>query len=269
MISPNETIANPPVFRAAAEAVRDVLTDDTATAGQPSPQEGVKTNVGSVERNLSIAAGAALGLLALSKPISLRGVVLAGIGGALIYRGVKGHCALYEALGIDTRRREEGEPSAEGSNYFNRGIHVEQSVTINKSAAELFAFWRRLENLPQIMTHLKEVRVTGEKTSRWSAKAPLGLSVEWDAEIINEEAGGLIAWRSTGETMVDNSGSVRFLPADNGATEVRVVLDYVPPAGQLGAMVAKLLGEEPAQQVEADLKRFKSRMESGESTPAM
>lgn len=265
MVSDNR-IENPAVFRAASETADRIFTDDTATAGQEertSRRDDTNINVGSTERNISIVAGAALGLIALSRPLSLRGLVCAGLGGALIYRGVKGNCALYSALGIDTHHKSSDEPSADPSTYFHRGIHVEESITIDKPAEELFRFWRNLENLPQIMDHLKEVKVTGEKTSHWVAKAPLGFSVEWDAQIINEEPGRLIAWQSVGDAMVDNSGSVRFIEGERG-TEVRVVFDYLPPAGQIAAMIAKLFGKEPSQQVHADLKRFKQMMETGE-----
>lgn len=264
MVSENPAIENPAVFRAASQTADRIFTDDTATAGQEERETpDTNINVGATERNISIVAGAALGLIALSRPLSLRGLVCAGLGGALIYRGVKGNCALYSALGIDTNQRSSGEGSAEPSAYFHRGIHVEESITIDKPAEELFRFWRNLENLPQIMDHLKEVKVTGDKTSHWVAKAPLGFSVEWDAQIMNEEPNRLIAWQSVGSPMVDNTGSVRFIESERG-TEVRVVLDYLPPAGQIAAMIAKLFGEEPSQQVHSDLKRFKQMMETGE-----
>src|SRR5207249_522508 len=132
---------------------------------------------------------------------------------------------------------------------------------------ELYEYWRKLENLPSIMSHLKEVRAIDEKRSHWIAKAPslAGGSVEWDAEIINDEPNALIAWRSLPGADVDNAGSVRFVPApgDRG-TEVKVVIDYIPPAGKVGSWVAKLFGEEPQQQIMEDLRKFKRVMETGE-----
>jgi uncharacterized membrane protein len=115
------------------------------------------------------------------------------------------------------------------------------------------------------MDHLESVRILDGKRSHWVAKAPLGTSVEWDAEIINEEANELIGWRSLEGADVPNAGSVRFRPAPGGrGTEVRVNLEYNPPTGKLGAAFAKLLGEEPERQVEEDLRRFKQWMEAGE-----
>ena len=104
-----------------------------------------------------------------------------------------------------------------------------------------------------------------EKRSHWTVKAPAGTTVEWDAEIINDEPNSLIAWRSLGNANVDNAGSVRFVPGPEGrGTEVRVVIDYIPPAGVVGKWVASLFGKNPASQIREDLRRFKRVMETGE-----
>jgi uncharacterized membrane protein len=115
------------------------------------------------------------------------------------------------------------------------------------------------------MKHVESVEVKDERHSHWIVKAPLGMKVEWDAEIISEIPNELIGWRSEGNGDVDNAGSVRFHPAPNGqGTEVRVMLQYDPPAGLIGVAMAKILGEEPAEQIEEDLRRFKQVMETGE-----
>ena len=143
-------------------------------------------------------------------------------------------------------------------------LHVTKRITINRPRAEVYRFWRDLENLPRFMQHLESVQVIGGKRSHWIAKAPVG-KVEWDAEIIAEGDNELIAWRSLEGSEVRTEGSVRFLdaPADRG-TELSVELEYDAPGGSLGAAIAKLLGEEPAQQVRDDLRRFKQVMETGE-----
>jgi uncharacterized membrane protein len=142
---------------------------------------------------------------------------------------------------------------------------VEKSVTVNKSPEELYRFWRNFENLPRFMDHLESVRVEGEGRSHWVAKAPAGTTVEWDAEIYNEKENELIAWRSLEGADVDNAGSVRFEgDAEGSSTIVRVSLKYDPPGGVIGATFAKLFGEEPSQQIEEDLRRFKQVMEAGE-----
>ena len=145
------------------------------------------------------------------------------------------------------------------------GIKVTHAVTINQPSEALYTFWRDFTNLPQIMDHLESVTVQDSTHSHWVAKAPLGRTVEWNAEIINEKPGELIAWRSLPGADVDSAGSVQFKPAPVGrGTEVRVELSYLPPAGKIGAVVARLLGEEPKKQLDDDLRHFKQLMEAGE-----
>lgn len=146
-------------------------------------------------------------------------------------------------------------------------MQVRSAITIRRPVDEVYAFWRSFENLPRFMYHLESVDVTGTTTSHWKAKAPAGTTVEWDATITVESPGSFIAWESVEGADVRNSGTVRFseAPGDQG-TEVFVELDYDPPGGALGAVVAKLFGEEPLQQVRDDLRRFKQIMECGEVT---
>ncbi|WP_247663760.1 SRPBCC family protein [Micromonospora sp. U21] len=141
------------------------------------------------------------------------------------------------------------------------------SVTINRSAADAYRFWHDFENLPRFMSHLQSVRTTGDRRSRWTAKAPAGRKVTWDAEIVDDRPGELITWRSVDGARVPNSGSVRFVPATGGrGTEVRVELGYRVPGGMFGARIAKVFGENPQQQVCDDLRRFKQVIETGEIT---
>ncbi|HMF56497.1 MAG TPA: SRPBCC family protein [Pyrinomonadaceae bacterium] len=233
------------------------------------PGDG-SVNVGEVERWASAIGGGALALYGLARGFqrgAWDGFVLALVGGALVYRGVSGHCDLYQAIGVNTAGTDgETKRSPVVSVPANRGTKVEKSVTINKSPAELYQFWRNLENLPHFMSHLESVQVTDEKRSHWIAKAPAGSTVEWDAEIYNEKENELIAWRSLEGSDVDNAGSVHFEAAPGGrGTVVRVVLKYDPPAGRIGSTLAKLFGEEPSQQIDEDLRRFKQLMEAGEA----
>jgi uncharacterized membrane protein len=144
-------------------------------------------------------------------------------------------------------------------------VRVAQAVTINRSPEELYRFWRDFQNLPRFMKHLESVRATGDRRSHWSAKAPAGRTVEWDAEITEDRPNELIAWRSLEGSDVDSVGSVRFerAPGGRGAI-VRVEMRYSPPAGRVGATVAKLLGEGPEWRIKDDLRRFKQIMEAGE-----
>jgi len=205
------------------------------------------SNSSETERWASLIGGGALVLYGLSQR-SLKGALVAIAGGGLAYRGVSG-----------------GNAAQSGENMSN--IKVEKTVTIDKSPEELYRFWRDFENLPHFMKHLKSVNIIDDKRSHWIASAPMGNSIEWDAEIINEQENRLIAWASVEGADVDNSGFVRFQPAPAGrGTEVKVVIEYNPPGGAITAAFAKLFGEEPKQQIGDDLHRFKQIMETGEIT---
>lgn len=206
-------------------------------------------SMGDTERWGSLITGGAMVLMGLSQR-SLRGALLALAGGGLAYHGVTGQKSLKDTVGQATDQR----------------ISVEKTVSIlNKSPEELYQFWRNLENLPTFMQHLKSVTVISPVRSHWVANAPGGNTVEWDAEIVTEQENRLIAWASVEGADIDNSGFVRFQPAPQGrGTEVKVVLEYNPPAGVVGAAVAKLFGEEPEQQIGDELRRFKMLMEAGE-----
>ena len=144
-------------------------------------------------------------------------------------------------------------------------VHVSKSVTINRPRAEVYEFWRDLDNLPRFMIHLKEVTYIAPRQSHWCVHGPAGTSIEWDAEMTDDRPGELLAWRSLPGADVPNEGRVQFsdAPGDRG-TEIHVDLSYDPPAGKLGALVARLFGEEPAQQLRDDLRRFKQVLETGE-----
>lgn len=208
--------------------------------------QGEGSNVSQTERWASLIGGSALVLSGL-KQRSLRGALQAIVGGGLVYRGATAQNSIQDAVGM------------------NKTIKVEKTVTINKSAAELYRFWHNFENLPTFMKHLKSVKVYDDKRSHWIANAPLGASVEWDADIIEDRENQLIAWASVEGADIDNSGFVLFKPATGGrGTEVKVVLEYAPPGGAVAAAVAKLFGEEPEQQVGDELRRLKMLMEAGE-----
>lgn len=219
-------------------ATTQTTTDNAATYAEQPADVDVNTGAKPVQRWATIVGGTALALT----------------GGALIVRAAK---ARNTASG-------NGDHSPSASVGHNEGVRVEKTVTINKSAEELYRFWRNFENLPRFMDHLESVRVQDDTHSHWKAKAPAGKSVEWDAVIINDIANELIAWKSTGADIA-NAGSVRFRTAPGGrGTEVTVNLEYDPPVGKAGMLVAKLFGEEPTQQVQDALRHFKEMMEAGE-----
>jgi uncharacterized membrane protein len=246
---------------------RSIGGDDggTSSSSHNKPLHGAHhyPNVTMPERVISGVAGAALTTFAVTKKRDLGGAVLALAGGYMLYRAASGHCPGYAMLRTGAEPSDIDNPTAVIPH--GQGIKVYKTVTIQKPASELFSFWRNFENLPRFMHHLESVTVQDSTRSHWVAKAPFGKTVEWDAEIINEVPDELIAWASTENADIPNAGSVSFKTAPGGrGTIVKVNLEYNPPAGALGAAVAKLFGEEPNQQVADDLRRFKSLMEAGE-----
>lgn len=220
-------------------------------------------NVNDPERWVSVVFGSALAAYGLKKR-SIGGFILSAIGGALVWRGASGNCPIYSGLGISSVR-EDDEDGRQVSVPYGKGVKIEKSVTINASPEQLYTFWRNFENLPRFMNNLEKVEVRDGARSRWVAKGPAGKNVEWEAEIINEVPNELIGWRSINGSEVDNAGSVHFTPATGGrGTEVKVILRYDPPAGKFGARISKLLGEDPAANVQEDLRRLKMLVETGE-----
>jgi len=218
-------------------------------------------NISDLEKWVSIAAGAGLAVYGLSR-LRSNGWLWSGLGGLLLRRGVRAHCDVYQALGIDTYASANDTSAALGG---SRGVNVLESVTINRSVSELYRFWRNLENLPRFMRHLQSVEKMTDTISRWRARGPVGLTVEWEAEIYNEVADKLIAWRSLEGSTVISAGSVNFDDAGPGrGTRVTVHLQYSPPGGKLGARVAKLFGADAETEIREDLRRFKQLLEAGE-----
>jgi uncharacterized membrane protein len=220
-----------------------------------------RENVGEVERWSSVATGAAMMAYGLMRR-SRAGTWLAAAALPLVYRGLTGHCPVYSTLGVTTA----GSPSdTRVALAGDRGINVHESIRLEKPVEEVYRFWRRLENLPRFMTNLERVTELGDGRSHWVAKGPAGTSVEWDAEIINEDENKVIGWRSLPDAQVVTAGSVNFdRVRDGGSTQVSVHLQYAPPAGRAGALVATLFGREPSQTIREDLRRFKRLLESGE-----
>jgi uncharacterized membrane protein len=198
----------------------------------------MRTNVGNWERALSISAGVAL-IAAATRSRRLRSSLgTTGIG--LLARGLTGLCPVNAA----------------------RGIRVEDHIVIARRPEEVFEFWRDLTNLPRFMPHLERVDVLDGRRSHWVARGPAGVPVEWDAEVINEIRPNLIAWQSLPGSTVASAGSVRFKPTASGMTELDVVFQYEPPAGKLGAAVARLLGDAPETTLRQDLRRMKQLLEA-------
>jgi uncharacterized membrane protein len=218
-------------------------------------------NIAGLERWGSLAAGSVAILYGLSRR-SRAGALLAAAGTTLFFRGATGHCPVYSKLGVTTARSSGDTRVALGG---ERGIHVHESIRLEKPLEEVYGFWRQIENLPRFMSNLERVTDLGNGRSHWVAKGPAGTSVEWDAEIINEIENKVIGWRSLPDSRVVTAGSVNFDRVRQGrTTQVSVNLQYAPPAGRAGALVAGLFSREPSQTIREDLRRFKQLLEAGE-----
>jgi uncharacterized membrane protein len=157
-----------------------------------------------------------------------------------------------------------------GSHRRSQGdVTLTAAVTVTQPPHEVYARWRQLESLPTFMAHLDDVTMTSPRTSHWRATAPFSKTVEWDAQITDDVPGERLGWRSLDGSAIRTAGEVRFAPApggQNGAqdTEVHVKLSYAVPAGKLGTAIARYFGEDPHQQLDDDLRRFKQVLEVGE-----
>jgi len=228
-------------------------------------------NVSDAERWISVVGGAALAVYGLDRR-DLGGGLLAVLGAELIRRGATGHCLVYDALNVSTaadataRGPHRDRPVGRAATVrASRSVKVEHTVTVKRPAEELYAFWRDPANLPRVLDFVESVEMLSDTRARWRARGPAGKSIEWEAEIINEIPNELLAWKSVGDADVPNAGSLHFRAAPNGrGTEVRVVFEYEPPAGHLGAWIAKLVKENPDAQVREALRRFKQLAETGE-----
>jgi uncharacterized membrane protein len=211
----------------------------------------------------ALAAAAAVIGYGISRR-SMSGLLMAAGAAPLAYRGATGRwpAAVESLVGGrgDTRSALSGP----------RGIHVRESVRLECPIDEVYRFWSRLENLPTFMHNLVGVSDLGGGRSHWIARGPGGLRVEWDAEIINEIQNKVLAWRSLPGGDVVSAGSVTFEPArgNDTGTQLTVTLQYEPPAGSFGAMVASAFGKEPSQTIREDLRRLKQLLEAGEIAKA-
>jgi uncharacterized membrane protein len=216
-------------------------------------------NISQTERVASCLGGSALLIGGLIRG-RLSGLLLSGIGGALLYRGMTGHCHGYDALGVDTNSHNPATAVP-----ARQGAKIEKTIAVNRSVEDLYACWSDLPRLPKFMQHLESVQQLEGGRSHWVAQGPRGKRLEWDAEIINQRENEMISWRSLPDSEVDTAGSVHFksLGHDRG-TAVKVSLKYNPPGGKLTEKLAALFGGGLEQELAEDLRRFKSIMEAGE-----
>lgn len=224
------------------------------TVGESHPHH---TAAGTIERVAAFTTATAVMAYGLSRR-NFPGVCLAAAATPLAYRGLAG---TWPRTGNGRAPREVTRAALSGA----RGIHVRESVRLEKPIDEVYRFWSNLENLPKFTNYLESITDLGNRRSRWIAKGPAGMRVKWDAEIINEVENKVIGWESLPGGDVITAGSVNFDTVRNGrSTQVSVHFQYEPPAGRAGSFLAKIFGREPSQTVREDLRRLKQLLEAGE-----
>jgi uncharacterized membrane protein len=227
-----------------------ISTLETQTSALPPATGSSNINVGNSERVVSTLLGSAATIYGLRNLSSLTGILSTITGGMLLFRGVSGYCAVNNAIGRNSATKKSD------------AIEALASYTVNKPKAEVYAFWRRLENLPAFMKHLEEVKVEDETKSVWKAKVPGGVAtVTWQAVITEDHPGELISWTSLPGSTIDTAGEVRFNHAPGNATEIKAQISYRLPAGAVGTLAGKLLNPVVEKMVQDDLARFKEHIE--------
>lgn len=219
---------------------------------KPLPQGSGQVNIGSTERMVSAFGGALLTTYASRKPMGRW--ALLGAGAYLLFRGLSGYCPVNQAVGRDT------------ADHHPEPLTIRRSLTVNRPRAEVYAYWRKLENLPRFMQHLDQVEILDSRRSHWVAPLPGGLgTIEWDAEITGEIDQEWLRWQSVEQASVDHTGEIYFAdaPGDRG-TEIHVRITYQPPAGYIGHTLAGWLNPAFEQMVKEDIRRFKQFFETGE-----
>jgi uncharacterized membrane protein len=227
------------------------LSADAEASALPPATGSSAMNVGAPERIISALGGAALTVMALRNPKSPAGVSMLLTGGFLLVRGLSGYCFVNHAMGRNTARRP-GSP-----------VEVKTTVALDRPRSEVYAFWRKLENLPRFMRHLEKVEEIDQTRSKWTAKGPAGVgSVSWEAEILEDHQNEFISWRSLPGSTIDNAGEVRFVETPRG-TDIRVQMTYRLPGGDVGGAAARLVSPMAERMMKDDVRDFKKVMENG------
>ncbi len=243
--------SGPAVRRVAIKAIRD---EDEARRSQG------RVNVGEVERWASGIGGGLLMAHGLRRG-NFGGLALAVLGGALVYRGVSGHCQAYEALNIDTSGKHR--PDSEG--HVHAGVLVKHSETIRRTPMEIYEFVKDPANHHRYMADVESVRDEGDGTFHWAIKGPFGSTWKFRTRHINEEPGRLVAWETLPGGDIESAGTIRLEPAFDGrGTEVTMEINFEPPAGYAGVAIARILGHDPDANVRDNLRRLKGILEAGE-----
>jgi len=215
-------------------------------------------NVGTRERWLSLLGGS-LSLAESVRRHDALGVLFALLGGFLLFRGLSGHCPVFQQMHRNTRRPDEGGLLGE------RLIHARSRSIVQQPRDVVYRHWRDMDQLPQVMRHIRSIEVDGNR-SRWTAYTELGQRLQWDAQITHDTPNERLAWRSVPGSQVETKGEIRFRPHVSGGTEIDIDLYYRLPGGPIARLLATLLDGLSERLLYHDLEQFKVYIESSASS---
>jgi uncharacterized membrane protein len=220
---------------------------DPVPAAQPGPRFDVMQEKWSPTTRWMIGlSGAALTLYgARRKGIFRTAIGIAGLG--MLARGLT-NIPMRRIVGVGAGRR---------------AVNIQKTFNIAAPVEQLFEFWSNCENFPRFMSNVREVRNLGEGRSHWIVAGPKGVSVEWDVVLVEKIPNQVLAWRTVPGAPVEHAGMIRFDPSPDGTTRVDIKMSYNLPAGALGDVVASLFGADPKGEMDADLMRMKTMIETG------
>jgi uncharacterized membrane protein len=206
----------------------------------------IQENWSPTTRLLAGVAGGALAVYGLSRrdPLSLG---LGAIGVGLIARGVT-NLEMKRLVGLGAGRG---------------AVEIQKTINIAAPIEQVYDFWKNFENFPNVMANVQEVRDNRNGTSHWVVAGPMGVPVEWDAIVTRDVPNELLAWKSVEGAAVESAGIVSFGQNEDGTTSVQIKLGYNPPGGAIGHGFATLFGSDPKTEMDADLMRMKSTIETG------
>jgi uncharacterized membrane protein len=206
----------------------------------------LKTNWSPTTRLVATLAGSALAIYG-AKRRNVGGSIVSSVGLGILTRALT-NFETSRLLGIDGGRKV---------------IEIQKTINIEAPVDRVFTYWSHPENFPEFMTHVLEVRRIGDGLYRWTVGGPAGLRVQWDAEISALDFNKRLAWKSLPGAVVGQAGVTQFSSNPDGSTRVDIKMSYNPPAGVLGHLIAELFGVDPKHEMDDDLMRMKSFIESG------
>lgn len=198
-------------------------------------------------RLLGTAAGSYLFLRGTRRGNIVTRPILKAVGALLVTRSTT-NSPLRQTFGLGGGRRN---------------ITFQKFATIAVPLENAFEFFSNFTNYPHFMRNVREVRELGERRYHWTVAGPAGTNVSWNATVTRFEPNQLIAWRSDHDSLVGNAGMMRFEKISDTETGVRIDMTYNPPAGVIGHAVASFFGADPKKEMDEDMARAKSYLETG------